>query len=90
MVSYSFTESISNNVFSSEFGIYNSINEEEHRDFLQFSLLPKELRLHVWRHSLQRHRIIKDMIANRTQHLEGNNKEEPYAIIYHQRPPNAQ
>ncbi|KAI1135535.1 hypothetical protein F5Y05DRAFT_174436 [Hypoxylon sp. FL0543] len=38
--------------------IYNPTYEKGHGYFPLFSLLPKELRLEVWRHSLQRHRII--------------------------------
>ncbi|KAL8740591.1 MAG: hypothetical protein Q9190_006731 [Brigantiaea leucoxantha] len=37
----------------------NSITHNEALKFPLFPLLPKELRLKIWRHALQRHRIIK-------------------------------
>ncbi|KAI1411617.1 hypothetical protein F5Y13DRAFT_191233 [Hypoxylon sp. FL1857] len=61
--------------------IYNPTYEEEHGDFPQFSLLPKELRLQVWRHSLQRHRIVKIKLPIRPQHFEGDGYEEFYAAL---------
>ncbi|KAI1371591.1 hypothetical protein F4677DRAFT_304492 [Hypoxylon crocopeplum] len=39
--------------------IYNSTFDERHRDFPEFSLLPTELRLQIWRHALQHYRLIR-------------------------------
>lgn len=42
----------------------NQITHEEEFNFPLFSLLPKELRLKIWRHTLQRQRIIRLRLLN--------------------------
>jgi len=48
---------------------------DEESNFSHFGLLPKEIRLKIWRHSLQRQRIIKIHLKPQTNHT-GNQEAE--------------
>src|SRR5947207_4121001 len=47
--------------------ICDRASHEEESNFLLFPLLPKELRLKIWRHTLQRQRIIQLRLQARVQ-----------------------
>lgn len=66
--------------------IYNPAYQEQLGDFPQFSLLPKELRLQIWRHALQRYRFVKVKIPILGRHFEDVQQEQLFGGLEEELP----